>query len=57
MSGYEFSSFNTYNIENVSIVMHISIPEELYEDEVYVKLQNHGSDKLITVITNVDTLG
>lgn len=57
MSGYEFSSFNTYNIENVSIVMHISIPEELYEDEVYVKLQNHGSDKLITVITNVDTPG
>ena len=57
MSGYDFSSFNTYRIENVSIVLHISIPEELYQDEVYIKLQNHGPDKLITVLTNVDTPG
>ena len=57
MSGYDFSSFNTYIIENVSVVLHISIPEELYQDEVYIKLQNHGSDKLITVLTNVDTPG
>ena len=57
MNGYDFSSFNTYRIENVSVVLHISIPEELYQDEVYIKLQNHGSDKLITVLTNVDTPG
>ena len=54
MSGYDFSSFNNYRIENVSIVLHISIPEELFQDEVYIKLQNHGSDKLITELTNVD---
>tara|TARA_B100001113_G_scaffold294293_1_gene251203 strand:+ start:4537 stop:6909 length:2373 start_codon:yes stop_codon:yes gene_type:complete len=57
MDGYDFSSFNTYRIENVSVVLHISIPEELYQDEVNIKLQNHGPDKLITVLTNVDTPG
>ena len=57
MDGYDFSSFNTYRIENVSVVLHISIPEELYQDEVNIKLLNHGPDKLITVLTNVDTPG
>jgi len=57
MSGYDFSSLSAYRIENVSIVLHISIPEELYQDEVYIKLQNHGPDKLITVLTNADTPG
>ena len=42
-------TLDSFIIENVSVVLHISIPEELYQDEVYIKLQNHGSDKLITV--------
>ena len=57
MNGYDFNSFNSFVIENVSVVLHISIPEELFEDEVYIILQNHGTDKLIRVLTNVDTPG
>jgi hypothetical protein len=57
MNNYDFSSFSTFEIENVSVVLHISIPEELNQDEVNVLLQNHGTDKLIIGFTNVDTSG
>ncbi len=57
MNGYDFTNYDSFIIENVSVVLHISIPEELYQDEVYIILQNHGADKLIRVLTNVDTPG
>jgi len=48
MSGYLFSGLHSKEIENVSLVLHFSIPDPLNEDEVNVLLQNHGSDMLVT---------
>ena len=45
--GYFFSGLHSKEIENVSLVLHISIPDELPSDEVNVILQNHGSDILV----------
>ena len=48
MGGYSFTGLHSMEIENVSLVLHISIPDELPSDEVNVILQNHGSDILVT---------
>jgi hypothetical protein len=42
-------------IENVSLVLHFSIPDALPSDEVNVIMQNHGSDILVS--TFAKTLG
>ena len=55
MGGYSFTGLHSMEIENVSLVLHISIPEELPSDEVNVILQNHGSDILVTTFAR--TLG
>ena len=48
MGGYSFSGLHSMEIENVSLVLHFSIPDALPSDEVNVILQNHGSDILVT---------
>ena len=53
--GYSFSGLHSMEIENVSLILHFSIPESLPSDEVNVILQNHGSDILITTFAR--TLG
>ena len=55
MSGYSYSGMNSMLIENVSLVLHFSIPDALTQDEVNILLQNHGSDKLVSTYAN--TLG
>ncbi|MDC1419110.1 hypothetical protein N8653_00095 [Euryarchaeota archaeon] len=57
MDGYDFNIFNNFIIKNVSLILHISIPSDLNQDEVNILLKNHGSDKLIETYTNVDTSG
>ncbi len=54
-NGYQNTGFENYDIENISLVLHISIPNELVQDEVNILLKNHGPDKLIKTFTNVDT--
>lgn len=48
MGGYSFSGLHSMEIENVSLVLHFSIPDALPSDEVNVILQIHGSDILVT---------
>ena len=48
MAGYSFSGLHDYEIEDVSLVLHFSIPDVLNNDEVNVLLQNHGADILVT---------
>jgi len=48
MGGYIFSGLHSMEIENVSLILHFSIPDPLPSDEVNVIMQNHGSDILIT---------
>ena len=48
MGGFSFSGLESMEIENVSLVLHFSIPDALPSDEVNVILQNHGSDILVT---------
>ena len=55
MNGYDFAGLHGMQIANVSMVLHFSIPDELYQDSVRVILQNHGSDKL--VVTFARTFG
>ena len=55
MGGYSFSGLHSMEIENVSLVLHFSIPDALPSDEVNVILQNHGSDILVTTFAR--TLG
>ena len=55
VAGYSYSGLHSREIENVSLVLHFSIPDALSEDEVNVLLQNHGSDILVT--TYARTLG
>jgi len=55
MSGYSYTGLNSMLIENVSLVLHFSIPDALTQDEVNILLQNHGSDKLVSTYAN--TLG
>ncbi len=55
MGGYSFSGLDSMEIENVSLVLHFSIPDSLPSDEVNVIMQNHGADILITTFAR--TLG
>ena len=55
MGGYSYSGLHSMEIENVSLVLHFSIPEALPSDEVNVIMQNHGSDILVTTFAR--TLG
>ena len=55
MGGYSYSGLHSMEIENVSLVLHFSIPDALPSDEVNVILQNHGSDILVTTFAR--TLG
>ena len=50
--GYSFTGMHDLIIENVSLILHFSIPDALTQDEVNVLLQNHGSDKLVTSFAN-----
>jgi len=52
MSGYSYTGMHSLLIENVSLVLHFSIPDALTADEVNVLLQNHGSDKLVRTFAN-----
>ena len=55
MGGYSYSGLDSMEIEHVSLVLHISIPDALPSDEVNVIMQNHGSDILVTTFAR--TLG
>ena len=55
MGGYSYSGLDSMEIEQVSLVLHISIPDALPSDEVNVIMQNHGSDILVTTFAR--TLG
>ena len=55
MGGYDFSGLDSMEIENISLVLHFSIPDALPSDEVNIIMQNHGSD--ILVRTFARTLG
>ena len=55
MGGYSFSGLHSMEIENVSLILHFSIPDSLPSDEVNVIMQNHGSDILIATFAR--TLG
>ena len=55
MGGYGFSGLHSMEIENVSLILHFSIPDSLPSDEVNVVMQNHGSDILIATFAR--TLG
>ena len=55
MGGYSFSGLHSMEIENVSLILHFSIPDSLPSDEVNIVMQNHGSDILIATFAR--TLG
>ena len=55
VGGYSYSGLDSMEIEHVSLVLHISIPDALPSDEVNVIMQNHGSDILVTTFAR--TLG
>ncbi len=48
ISGYSFPGLHGWEIENVSLVLHFSIPDPLPTDEVNIILQNQGSDFLVS---------
>ena len=45
--GFQVTNLENLEIENISLVLHFSIPDELHTDEVNILLQNHGSDRLL----------
>ncbi|GIQ99061.1 MAG: hypothetical protein CM15mP6_0780 [Methanobacteriota archaeon] len=55
MRGIQLLWTDSMEIEQVSLVLHISIPDALPSDEVNVIMQNHGSDILVTTFAR--TLG
>jgi len=55
MGGYSFSGLHPMEIENVSLILHFSIPDSLPSDEVNIIMQNHGPDILIATFAR--TLG
>ncbi len=55
MGGYSYSGLHSMEIENVSLVLHFSIPDALPSDEVNVIMQSHGSDILVSTFAR--TLG
>ena len=55
MSGYYYPGLHDMIIENVSLVLHFSIPDALNQDEVNILMQNHGADRLVQ--TYARTLG
>jgi hypothetical protein len=48
MGGYDFTGLQGFEIENVSLVLHFSIPDVLNSDEVNILLQNNGADILVS---------
>jgi len=46
-SGFQVMNLENLEIENVSLILHFSIPDELNTDEVNILLNNHGSDRLL----------
>ena len=54
-SGYQFTGLHGFEIENVSLILHFSIPDSLHQDEVNILMRNHGPDRLLA--TYVNTLG
>ena len=55
MSGYYYPGLHDMIIENVSLVLHFSIPDALNQDEVNILMQNHGADRLVQMYAR--TLG
>lgn len=48
MSGYDYTGLQGFEIEDVSLVLHFSIPDVLNSDEVNILLQNNGADILVS---------
>ncbi len=48
IEGYSFQGLHAWEIENVSLVLHFSIPDPLPTDEVNIILQSQGSDFLVS---------
>lgn len=47
LGGFQVTNMEYLEIENVSLVLHFSIPDQLHTDEVNILLQNHGPDRLL----------
>ena len=50
LSGYSFSGLESRVLANVSLVMHISIPDSLPSDEIRITIEANGPEKLVKTI-------
>ena len=50
INGYSFQGVNTNLISNVSMVLHISVPDALPSDEIRITIDVNGQEKLVKTI-------
>lgn len=50
LSGYAFDGLQTREIANVSMVLHISVPDALPSDEIRITIEANGPERLVRTI-------
>ena len=50
LSGYDFEGLQTREIANVSMIMHISVPDALPSDEIRITIEANGPERLVRTI-------
>ena len=50
LSGYSFSGLESRTLANVSMILHISIPDSLPSDEIRITIEANGPEKLVKTI-------
>ncbi len=50
LSGYAFDGLHTREIANVSMVLHISVPDALPSDEIRITIEANGPERLVRTI-------
>ncbi|MDC0184234.1 hypothetical protein OAJ45_04465, partial [Candidatus Poseidoniales archaeon] len=50
LSGYDFEGLHTREIANVSMILHISIPDALPSDEIRITIEANGPERLVRTI-------
>ena len=50
LSGYSFTGLESRVLANVSLIMHISIPDSLPSDEIRITIEANGPEKLVKTI-------
>ena len=50
LSGYSFTGLESRTLANVSMIMHISIPDSLPSDEISITIEANGPEKLVKTI-------